>query len=237
MIASFQHSFIFIKTRKTAGTSLEIALGPLCGPRDVVTRLDGIDEIGRMTHGVMQARNFADNQTMAIVKRALLLGDIEKTQAVLRPLPRHRFYNHMPLYEVKQFVPPKFWRSAFKFAVERHPYEKVVSWAFMRMDDKVETLSTFDACVDTAIASLSTDPRLYLVDGKIGVDRLLRYESLDADITSAMTRLGLPPLTLPRAKGHHRKDNRPAREILTLAQRSKIVSAFKLTFDIMGYKA
>ena len=37
MIVSHEHRFIFVKTRKTAGTSLEVFLEPLCGERDVVT--------------------------------------------------------------------------------------------------------------------------------------------------------------------------------------------------------
>lgn len=37
MIISHQHRFIFIKTVKTAGTSIEIFLSQQCGPSDVVT--------------------------------------------------------------------------------------------------------------------------------------------------------------------------------------------------------
>ncbi len=37
MIVSHKHRFIFIKTRKTAGTSLEVFLSTLCGAEDIVT--------------------------------------------------------------------------------------------------------------------------------------------------------------------------------------------------------
>jgi hypothetical protein len=37
MIISHQHRFIFVKTLKTAGTSLEVFLSQHCGPDDVVT--------------------------------------------------------------------------------------------------------------------------------------------------------------------------------------------------------
>jgi hypothetical protein len=37
MIISHQHKFIFIKTVKTAGTSIEIFLSQHCGPQDIVT--------------------------------------------------------------------------------------------------------------------------------------------------------------------------------------------------------
>lgn len=37
MIISFKHKFIFLKTRKTAGSSIEAALYPLLGPDDICT--------------------------------------------------------------------------------------------------------------------------------------------------------------------------------------------------------
>jgi len=40
MIISHAHRFVFIKTRKTAGTSLEIARSRYCGARDVITAID-----------------------------------------------------------------------------------------------------------------------------------------------------------------------------------------------------
>ena len=40
MILSHRHRFIFIKTRKTAGTSIEVALSGLCAPEDIVTPIE-----------------------------------------------------------------------------------------------------------------------------------------------------------------------------------------------------
>src|SRR5437868_7670388 len=40
MIISHKHKFIFIKTVKTAGTSLEVFLARHCGPDDVLTLFD-----------------------------------------------------------------------------------------------------------------------------------------------------------------------------------------------------
>ena len=37
MIISHEHRFIFLKTKKTAGTAIEAALSQLCGPECVVT--------------------------------------------------------------------------------------------------------------------------------------------------------------------------------------------------------
>jgi hypothetical protein len=37
MIISHEHKFIFLKTKKTAGTAIEAALSELCGPSCVIT--------------------------------------------------------------------------------------------------------------------------------------------------------------------------------------------------------
>jgi len=39
MIISHKHKFIYIKCRKTAGTSIEMSLSKLCGPQDIITPL------------------------------------------------------------------------------------------------------------------------------------------------------------------------------------------------------
>ena len=40
MIVSHRHRFIFIRTMKTAGTSIETFLSRFCGPEDIVTPID-----------------------------------------------------------------------------------------------------------------------------------------------------------------------------------------------------
>ena len=37
MIISHRHRFIFVRTEKTAGSSVEQALAEVCGPEDVIT--------------------------------------------------------------------------------------------------------------------------------------------------------------------------------------------------------
>ena len=51
MIISHKHKFIFVKTRKTAGTSLEIGLSEHCGAQDVITPISPKDELLRASLG------------------------------------------------------------------------------------------------------------------------------------------------------------------------------------------
>ena len=58
MIISHKHKFIFIKTHKTAGTSLEIALSKYCGEEDVITPISDKDEQIRRNLGYRVAQNY-----------------------------------------------------------------------------------------------------------------------------------------------------------------------------------
>jgi hypothetical protein len=68
MIASFEHQFIFIKTRKTAGTAIELVLSSLCGAADIITPIHPDDEKIREAHGWRGPQNFRVG--LATVQRA-----------------------------------------------------------------------------------------------------------------------------------------------------------------------
>ena len=55
MILSHKHQFIFIKTNKTAGTSIEIALSSICGEDDIITPIHSSDEEFRRRAGYLEA--------------------------------------------------------------------------------------------------------------------------------------------------------------------------------------
>ena len=48
MILSHKHKFIFIKTKKTASTSLEIVLSKLCGKDDIITPVSELTWTGQI---------------------------------------------------------------------------------------------------------------------------------------------------------------------------------------------
>ena len=52
MIVSHAKKFIFVKTRKTSGTSMEVSLSQVCGPDDIITPISFEDELVRLAgHG------------------------------------------------------------------------------------------------------------------------------------------------------------------------------------------
>ncbi|MCL2930743.1 MAG: hypothetical protein MGG11_00075 [Trichodesmium sp. MAG_R03] len=59
MIISHKYKFIFLKTKKTAGTSIEISLSRFCGDDDIITPIDFTDEAIRKLLG-QKPQNYLD---------------------------------------------------------------------------------------------------------------------------------------------------------------------------------
>ena len=117
MIVSHRHKFIFIKSRKTAGTSVEIALSRFCGDEDIVTpiRPETTEELEKM--GFKGAQNYRLSPLQFTVHdwRERLRGK------------RPAFRDHLPAASIKKVLGDKVWNSYFKFSIERNPYDKAVS--------------------------------------------------------------------------------------------------------------
>ena len=61
MIISHKYKFIFVKTGKVAGTSVEMALRPYLGKNDVVTPVDSRDEKFATDKGIPGPKNYGQN--------------------------------------------------------------------------------------------------------------------------------------------------------------------------------
>ena len=86
MIISHTHKFIFLKSCKTAGTSIEVFLSAYCGPGDIITR------IGEKTadwHKSKNTNGYYNHVGIAEVRsRCPEFGDYFKFTAVRHPLDR-----------------------------------------------------------------------------------------------------------------------------------------------------
>jgi hypothetical protein len=62
MIISHKHKFIFIKTFKVSGTSMEIALSNYLGKQDIITPINLEDEILRYKKTGIFPKNYSSNK-------------------------------------------------------------------------------------------------------------------------------------------------------------------------------
>lgn len=216
MIVCHEHRFIFVKTRKTAGTSIEIALAGLCGPRDVITRISPQDESTRRQLGFRGPQN----DRMAVSRYT---G--QDWVRLLRRGRLARFYNHATALEIRDHLEPAVWSSYFKFCFERNPWDKVVSAYFW--DCKSGYTDTLENYVRTGRANKWSAFDQYSIRGDIAVDEVFRYENLDEELARIYRQLGAgTPPQLPRAKGTARSDRRHYSELLGEDERERIALLF-----------
>lgn len=212
MIISHKHRFIFVKTKKTAGTSIEIALSKICGKEDIITPILSEDESIRAALGYRSPQNYT-------------IGGVQ------------RFYNHSPARVARALLGEDVWATYFKFCFERNPWDKVISWYFWR--HKTEPRPSLSWFIQSGAAARVGGPGgfdLYTVDGLIAVDRVCRYEDIGPELERIRHELNLPELpTLPRAKSRYRQDTRHWRELFTLEDRKAIETLFCREIAHFGY--
>jgi len=227
MIINHTYRFIYIKTKKTAGTSLEIALSQYCGPGDILTPIGKRDEPIRSELGYQGPANF-------LIPRERYTWKDRIDRYLLRR--EVAYWNHIPAAEIRERIGVETWNSYFKFCVERNPWDRAISayhWE-NRSRKSLPDFGRFLAQLERKdyLSNWST----YTIDGRIAVDRILRYEDLASEVESLARQLGLPgPLTLPNAKRQYRKDRRPYREAYTDEQREFVARACAREIREFGY--
>jgi hypothetical protein len=242
VIASFKHSFIFIKTMKTASTSVEFALSSICGTDDIVSPTGATEDVARWQTLAVLPRNFSHDRAYELrYLDAVMQGDTALTRHLLSPesaSPPH-CYPHMTAGVIKNWVGEDFWQRAVKITTERHPYEKVVSLAsFVSASKRGSAGRSFDQIVESIISDemKKLSGRFYILEGRVIADEFIRVEHLHDDFARVLDRLGLPPIPLPQRRIDIRRDKRPARDILSADQKRRIQKRMAQQFELFGWE-
>ena len=224
MIISHSHRYIFIKSEKTAGTSVEAALSKHCSNEDMVTPLGDYwfnrDERGEWIHSAMNAEGFFQHDSAADVMRK---------------------------------VSPKIWNEYFKFSITRNPWDRVVSdysWQARNrpemkpvkrwhhrlgvpFDEFRETTALFRRFV---AGDWKTNDRFYVKDGMLCVDFVIRFERLGDDLAEVCRRVGLPVLVLPRLKSGLRQGAHPYVEYYDEPSKAIVAKRHHNDIRLFGYE-
>lgn len=227
MIISHKYRFIFIKTRKTAGTSIEVYLSSLCGSEDILTPIYP-SEAGHTARNYKKRWNIASEwQDATWGQRLRLLSDWLKA----RP-----FRNHSTAQSVRARIDPAIWNEYTTFCVERNPWDKTMSHYYMCKSrsnppaDLDEYLARDQFCLNY--------PSYCDENGDVIVDHVLKYENLESELAELFGRLGVPfeQGLKVSAKGKIRKDKRHYSDVLNDSQRDKIATAFSKEIELLGYQ-
>lgn len=211
MIISHKYKFIFIKTAKTAGTSIETFLSPLCGKNDVFTQIIPIG-IEEMNH---KARNYSAYFN-PLPEIRLTFPNFKK-YTIKQFLLKKKFYHHIPAFLIRCRIQKDIWNSYYKFCVERNPWDKALShYHYIRHRSKFCGLSS-DEYLKKGLSCINY-PRYTEFGGPntIIVDRIIKYENLTDEFSEVFDYLGIPfdGSFGIRAKSNYRTDRRPYHEVL-----------------------
>lgn len=220
MIISHQHRFVYVKTRKTASTSIEIALSRFCGPDDVITPIVATDEKVRTGLGYRGPQNYSAGSAGGV------------------PI---ELANHSSALQARQILGAR-WPDYVTFTVERNPFDRVISqyyWELPLWERRGAPLPTVTEFLrDRPVSSLSNWD-LYADGDAVIVGHVGRYESLDEDLLAISERIGLPePIDVSgiRTKDNWRKDRRAYRDVLTPDDRHLVESICGRELAAFGYR-
>ncbi|MCB1866211.1 MAG: sulfotransferase family 2 domain-containing protein [Chromatiales bacterium] len=228
MIVSHEHRFIYIKTFKTASTSVEAALAPVCGERDIITPASR----ERMAERPGQrAQNWRLEHPL-VPRRSVwrrILGRPER-----RYHPSVGYYEHMPAWRVRAYLGERIWNEYFKFSFERNPWDRQVSWYHYKTKS-ARTRPGFDAFLADRKRAWVDNFALYSIDGEIALDFIGRYESLAADFSRVLSTLALEgQVELPRTNVSTRNSD-DYRGYYTDQTRVQIGNWYAREIELFGY--
>jgi hypothetical protein len=145
---------------------------------------------------------------------------------------------HLPANAVRRLVGADIWENYFKFAIERNPWDAVVSLYYWRIRDNAKPISFEDFVNSDEVPRWANkNARIYRLQDKVAVDELIRFESLDTDVDGLWSSLGLPGAPeLPRAKGDFRPREARYPTMYTPATAARVGDIFAAMTAEFGYQ-
>lgn len=196
-IVSHKHKYIFLKTRKTAGTSVEALLAKYAGPDDILA----------ISHDVTGSTTL-NTQNTSVPRYSVGISGARRF--MIRSLSKKsinfklNWYQHMTAKEIKESVGSEIWHNYTKITIERNPYHRLISFwrwrsAWFDLDVPFETfaLSALSGSPWSRIKSKSSgfsNRPFYKLpfSESICCDHVVSYEKLESDLMKISDTLGVP---------------------------------------------
>jgi len=247
VVISHRHRFIFVKTAKTAGTSIEVYLSSICGPEDIFTPF-AFPEPGHQPRNTRGAFNPL-TEFGVVWSHGLRRGARESRRVLREFLWRERLHHmHLPAWQIRHRLGEEVWSSYFTLCVERNPWDKAVSgWRYRnRVYGREATFDEYLAFCSrlkrremrgVGVWPLNYWNYVHPKTEEVLVDRVLRYEELDAELSDALGDLGIPftpPLSV-RAKASRSAEGGDYRRFYSDRQRELVAQLFAEEIELHGY--
>ncbi|MBK0398564.1 hypothetical protein H0I76_05145 [Limibaculum sp. M0105] len=216
MYISHDFRLIFVRTEKTAGTSIEVALRAALGDDSA----DG--------HGAARPRwaRFSPVHHGALTRRLPELFGL---------------HPHATARQIRRVLGKDIFDSYFTFAVDPNPWDRQVSLYYQRQRKRAAPVFEFDRHIRSRLYRATEYVRLnnwgiYADGDSIMVDRVLRYEEIETALPKLLFEIGVRErIDLPRARAGHRVPCRSYRDEYTPESRALIASWYPKEIEALGY--
>ncbi len=238
MLVSHRYKFIYLKTVKTGGTSVESYFEKFC-----------------MHEGEWE---FAHKRDEYESKAGIIgyRGKHAKQKA-------KKWYNHQSAAEIKSLLGDEIWDDYYKFCVIRNPFDKLISGYYFNEHRKKNR--TFGEKTKVTLRNIIKKGRFtdykrgnseiesfrnwiksggkifdrnkYVLDGKICVDYFIRQELMNEGIKEVCEKLNIPYEVdrIPQLKGGIRKSKRKVKDYYDEETIAIVKNIYDLELEYFGY--
>jgi len=216
MLVSHRLRFIYTKTAKTGGTSVESYFERYCMAEGAWNESHA-REAHESKEGIIGRRGAGDGTPV-------------------------RWWNHMPAADIRREIGEATWNAYFKFCVIRNPFEKAVSAFYFRRkqeptkhDATLPESAQFERWLEAE--GPYTDEAQYLIDGEFALDATIRHERMADDMNTICARLGIAwePERMPTFKAGIRPKDATAAQLFTPKSRAIIERVCARELALFGY--
>lgn len=240
MPTTHERKIIFVHIPKTGGTSIEAALG-MHADKDnigiVPYRYQRVDYHNLFGSGMqhLTVENIRDYYSGVHFESYRNIGHFKHlVDRLICMVSKNN----------KSVIGEKIFKSYFKFAVVRNPYDRLVShfsWV-SGFKKRTETLKKDDFInfVDRVVQNelykseqhLIPQHRYILIDGRVAVDKILHYENLDSEFKSLCDELRIDANLEKRMVS---KQRGKYGEYYTNQTKKKVYDVYQKDFSLFGY--
>lgn len=205
MLISHKYKFIFIKTKKTAGTSIELELSQIMGVNDVVTKIAPIEQ-GHIARNYILNGVKMYNHMPALEVKKIIGSDMFNSyfKFCVEREPVDKCLSHFSMLQNSPYHNKKNETLDWKTYVK----EKKFPLDYKKYTD---------------------------IRGRLAVDKIIKYEELKNDLFDIMNKLGVPFQSLKAFAKSGYRDKKFTVNNVTNEDKKIIYDVFKPSEAYTGY--